>query len=216
MRRNVLWRGAHSPVKIILLIVCYLVPIPVFADGIGFWTDPLSSLKPMQVNEQRAVIAYKDGVQRMFIAINIQKPPSAQDTSRAGVWIFPVPGAPDRTKVEVAAFIPKLEGRGLDEACRGFRRWAKWVALNTQTYWFSLVDLIYMHGKAGGIGGTEGIVDGATSHKQIDQWGIHAEIITANSVDGLAHYLRKKNVNVAGEQLSSFSSYLSDKYVLEL
>ena len=59
----------------ILVILFLLIPTLATADGMAFsYRDGgASSLEPMAVDEQRAVIAHKDGVQRMFIARSISR-----------------------------------------------------------------------------------------------------------------------------------------------
>jgi len=193
----------------ILITLSLLVPALAAADGMAFVYRPTSSLEPLAVNEQRAVIAHKDGMQRMFIAINLENPPSAKDPSRSAVWIFPVPGTPDRADVDVTAFFPELTGHDVKSQFDDLMQVARWAPMGTQPH-FLLLALI---SRAAGVAGWQG-APGVTTHKEVDRWGIHAELISADSVDRLADYLRKKNVEVAEELLQPFTPYLSDKYVL--
>lgn len=213
----------------ILIILFLLIPSLVAADGMGFmyrYASPhrkASSLEPMAVDEQRAVIAHKNGVQRMFIAINLKNPPSSKDSSRAGVWIFPVLGTPDRADVEVTSFIPELKGRDVEQAAKRAMHDALWCLTASQPHFFAFrwggrwamfsgMSRIYMG--LGGMTGRAREVEGVTTYKRVDRWGIHAEIITADSVDRLADYLRHHGVTVDTKQLHPFADYLSEEYVL--
>ncbi|WP_157212062.1 hypothetical protein [Desulfomonile tiedjei] len=202
---------AIERITAIAVILVFLCPALAAADGMAFRYGPASSLEPLRVDEQRAVIAHKDGVQRMFIAINT----AADDPAHAAVWIFPVPGSPDRADVDVAAFIPELTGRDVQQEFDEIMELAWWIPLITQPHFVPLP--FFAQFAAGPMGVRMGRFQGAegiTTHKEIDRWGIHAELITADSVDRLADYLRKKNVPVDQDRLAPFVAYLSDKYSL--
>lgn len=204
----------------ILCILWLVIPALAMADGMAFTFrhGPASSLEPLGVDEQRAIIAHKDGMQRMFIAINLQDPPSAEDSSRAAVWIFPVPGSPDKSDVDVTSFIPELRGYDVQQTFEMAMDALRFVPIATQPHFFPFA---FGHGRVSfslkrmGKGMPEEAgTSGVTTHKEIDKWGIHAEIITADSVDRLADYLHRKKVGVGEETLTPFAPYLSDKYVL--
>lgn len=208
--------AACSVVTSILTFLLLLIPAIAIADGMAFRYRPASSLEPLTVDEQRAVIAHKDGVQRMFIAINLQDPPSAEDPSRAAVWIFPVPGSPDRADVDVTSFIPELRGEDVQQTFKTAMEKLRWIPAATQPHFLPLAFGPMIAGRSvmGMPEGSAKGVPGVTTHKEIEKWGIHAELITADSVDRLSDYLHKKNVGVGEETLKPFTPYLSDKYVL--
>lgn len=195
-------------IVVFLLLVC---PTFVAADGMAFFYRPASSLEPLEVGEQRAIIGHKDGIQRMFIAINVDNPPSAEDASRAAVWMFPVPGSPASADVDVTDYVPDLTGKDVERAFRMEMKGAIWVPLASQPHLvpFALF-FLGAHASKGMLEGTLGV----TTHKKVERWGIHGELITADSVEHLADYLRKKRVEMEAERLSPFAPYLSDKYAL--
>ncbi len=51
-------------------------------------------------------------------------------------------------------------------------------------------------------------------HSEVEKAGIHAEVITADSLDALEAYLEEKQAGIAQEHLKSFEPYLCDDYVL--
>lgn len=208
--------AACSVVTSILTFLLLLIPAIAIADGMAFRYRPASSLEPLTVDEQRAVIAHKDGVQRMFIAINLQDPPSAEDPSHSAVWIFPVPGSPDKADVDVSSFIPELWGNDVQQTFEMTMDALRYIPIAAQPHFFPLafVHRRFSYGLARmGKGMPEG-APGVTTHREIDKWGIHAELITADSVDRLAEYLHKKRVRAGEDVLKPFAPYLSDKYVL--
>lgn len=213
-----------SVITSILVVLVLLVPALAAADGMAFTygpsrLGPASSLKPLEVNEQRATIAHKDGIQRTFIAINLGDPSTAKEASRAAVWIFPVPGSPDRADVNVTDFVPKLKGDDVEQAVTDVMDKARWIPLATQPHVlpFLAVERVLRrmpHGVYMGMLGRAEGSPGVAVHKEVERWGIHAELITADSVESISDYLRKKEVNVGEETFSSFAPHLSNKYSL--
>ena len=51
-------------------------------------------------------------------------------------------------------------------------------------------------------------------HTAVDRWGMRAEVVTAESPEGLAQYLREKGGTPDAAKLSAFEPYMSDQYVL--
>ncbi len=199
----------------LFVILLLLVPTLVIADGMAFVYTPTSSLEPLAVNEQRAIIAHKDGIQRMFITINLGDRWSADEASRSAVWIFPVPGKPDRADVEVTDFSPELTGDDVERAFRNATDAALLIPMASQPHFVAVV-LPVLFGAHGTrfLGRMPEGAPGVTTHKTVNRWGIHAELITADSVERLADYLHAKNVKVAPGRLSPFAPYLSDEYAL--
>jgi len=206
---------ADAGITGILLALLLLAPALVAADGMAFRYDHGSSLEPLHVDEQRAFIAHKDGIQRMFIAINLPDLSSGENTSTSAVWIFPVPGGADRAHVDVTDFMPNLKGEDVEQAFRNLMEYGPLIPMVTQPHFLPLFAFPFFRpfGYAGRLEGAQRF-SGVTTHKTVERWGIHAELITAVSMDHVATYLRGKNVNVEPELLNPFSPYLSDKYAL--
>jgi hypothetical protein len=85
------------------IVLMGMVPVSVRADG-KIW-DYGTSL-PVAENEQVAAIAFRDGIQKMILAVNFE----LSDTDGA-IWIFPVPGPPDEVSTEVLDIFPSFSGR---------------------------------------------------------------------------------------------------------
>ncbi|MFC1836028.1 hypothetical protein ACFL2Q_15130 [Thermodesulfobacteriota bacterium] len=117
-----------------VLSLLLMIPALAAADGMALTYGDTSSAELLRVSEQRAVIAHKDGIQRMFIAINLKAPPWSDDPSRAAVWIYPVPGTPDRADVNVTDNLPTVRGRDIRDNLELMLRRGQDLALGTQPH----------------------------------------------------------------------------------
>jgi hypothetical protein len=189
-----------SVVAAMLLGVC----VPVLGDGKAFRGRDFSSLSPVEQGEQRALILHRGGVEKMLIAVSLE----FEDEDN-GLWIFPVPGEPDNVKLDVLDSFPDF--RGVDprvEARRHLSRTVEMV-LGTQIYTVPIMRALRRVSMIAGRGGKL-----PTIHAEIEKWGIHAEVITAESVEDFASYLKDKEVGIDSEELGVFQDYLSEQYVL--
>ena len=96
--------------SLLLVVFILLFPAQAFADGKAFSGRDYYSLNPVAQNEQVAAISHRDGIEKMIIAVNFE----AKDSDKA-LWIFPVPGTPDQTKVDVAGSFPGFSGIELQD-----------------------------------------------------------------------------------------------------
>lgn len=173
-----------------------------FADGVAFKSRDFKSARPIIQNEQRAVIAHKNGTEKMLIAISL-----ALEDQENAIWIFPVPGKPETVKVDVLDSFPVFFGRDPRVEAYGILAGIRSLALLTQIYpAFTCVCLMPALQKSG-----EGE---AFIHGSIDKWGIRAETITAESLNALSNYLQEKKVGLDPNQLKPFERYLGSDYVM--
>lgn len=112
-----------------LAAACLLAPGVARADGVAWSGRDYSALAPLTQNEQMAAIAYRDGIERMVIAINVEM---AQEDK--GLWIFPVPGTPDQVKLDVVGSFPRFEGHDPRETARSGIRGLGRALRATQVY----------------------------------------------------------------------------------
>jgi hypothetical protein len=198
-----------------LLLVAILnlgVVATTFGDGVAFKGPDLdySSMRPIKQGEQRAVIVHRNGVEKMLIAVSLE----LEDEDK-GLWIFPVPGNPNTIKLDVLDSFPVFEGIDTwDEAQDLFGDIVK-LAFATQIYPtpFVLTSDLSMS-KSRSLGAHEEFK--VYTHYEVEKWGVHAEAVSAGSIEDLGGYLKEKGVGIETAELRAFEDYLSDKYVLVL
>jgi hypothetical protein len=177
-----------STVQFSVGVLLLLFPSTMFSDGIVF---DASSQRPLMELEQRAAISYREGTERMIIAIHFE----AKDAHSA-VWIFPVPAPPERTKIDVVDRFPTFHG---DDprwvASQGIHLWML-LARFTQI-WPVIFDSVFL------------VPSRSFEFMDVEKYGIRAEVIAAASPDALAAFFRTKNVQLSGEQLANFQPYFS-------
>jgi hypothetical protein len=86
------------------LFILLLMPSAI-ADGVIWRPD---NWQPLEQNEQRAVIAYQDGLEKMIIAVDFRM---AYDKA---VWIFPVPAKPQGVVIDVVTEFPTFRGKSIE------------------------------------------------------------------------------------------------------
>jgi len=157
-----------------------------------------SSLRPIEEKEQRAAIVHRDGIEKLVIAINIEP-----DDHDKALWIFPVPGTPSEVKLDVLDAFPRFSGFDPRRAAAERVGLIMMLARATQVYPL-IIDFIVFIGASPEF----------RVHQEIEKCGVHAELITVDSADGLASYLQDREAPALGENLVTFEPYLSDDYVL--
>ena len=190
---------------ILIVITLLSVCVPSFGDGKAFSGLDFSSLRPVMEREQRAVILHRDGVEKMLIAVSLEL--SEEDNA---LWIFPIPGAPERVKLDVVDSFPQFRGRDPRQKAKGIIMNVEIIALATQIYTVPFIMMMPHLGRDAGVADIKLF----SIHKEIEKWGIHTEAITAESIEGLEDYLKAKNVGIDKSELKAFEDYLSKEYVL--
>ncbi|MFB0554885.1 MAG: hypothetical protein ACETWQ_16390 [Phycisphaerae bacterium] len=187
-------------IAVMLLGVC----VPSFGDGKAFSGLDFSSLRPVMEREQRAVILHRDGVEKMLIAVSLE----LEEEDNA-LWIFPVPGAPERVKLDVVDSFPQFRGRDPRQKAKDIIMDVGIIALVTQIYTMPLIMTPHL-GRDSGVADFKSV----SIHGEIEKWGIHTEAVTAESIESLESYLQAKNVGIGRSELEAFKDYLSKEYVL--
>jgi hypothetical protein len=171
------------------------------ADGIAFKGRDWTSLIPAVENEQIAAIHHGDGVQRMIIAISFD---AEQDEQ--GLWIFPVPGTPENTFVDIQDRFPQFAG--YDPRQKAAERISTIMIATRAWEIFPLLleGLFFLPtlGRGGDI----------SVHQEVEKWGVRAEVVTAKSVESLAEHLQEAGTGVNPDHLNTLEPYLSEEYVL--
>jgi hypothetical protein len=183
-----------------LPVLCALLAAEAFADGKTF-LGPSSSLRPVNQDQQMAAIVHAGGVQKMLITVNFK----AEDADSA-LWILPIPGRPDGVKLDVADAFPNFVGRDFRRDARDVIFWFFNDTATTEIYTVILDAIL--------IPNLMGTRMGAGVHASLEKWGIRIEAVTAESLEELADYLQRNEVEVPEGDLASFEPYLSGGYVL--
>ena len=177
-----------------------LAPALALADGMAFKGYDTVSPRIAEQGEQKAVVLHRNGTEKLVIAISLD----LEDEDNA-VWIFPVPGSPDQVKLDVLNAFPVFHGKDVLQEGRASLRALFPGVRATQIYPLILE-----------LGTSAGRMGGVSRHGEVEKWGIHAETVTASSVDDLASYLETKEVRIPSKSLATFDTYLSDEYTLVL
>lgn len=209
-------KGRYLMQKVPTYVCCsalFLVGLAGWANADGMAYDR-SSLRPLYYDEQRAIISQRGGVEKMIIALNLEQAyymQTDQGLDVGGVlWIFPVPGQPERITLDILEAFPTMMGK--DVLYRAERlAWSIFALAAATQIPVSMVTAgialpYFISYKA-----SRPRVD---KHLEVNKWGIHGEVVTADSMSSLATYLRRNKVSVVEEYLRPFQPYLSDKYVL--
>lgn len=169
------------------------------ADGKAFGYRDFTTLQPVTQHEQVAAIHLHDGIQRMLIAVNVDL-----EEDQHGLWIFPVPGRPETTQVDLVTEFPVLRGRDPFGAAReGLSNLG--LATRASQVYTVLCCLPGLSMTRGGI---------AQEHVTIEKWGLRAATVSADSVDALATYVQQQHPAVTPADLASFEPYCNADYVL--
>jgi len=194
-------RETFRRVVFLLLASITLLPHLAPADGMLYSGRDRLALSPLLPDEQVAAIVHGNHTQRMVIALRFR----VKEQDKA-VWILPVPGTPERIKMDVVDSFPRFRGRNPRSDAALLCSMLFSLVRATQG-WPLLLDIIGLNLRFKGR-------PAVAVYSEIEKWGIHAETITAKSMEDLTAYLREKNAGIDVEHLRSFQSYLSDQYVL--
>jgi hypothetical protein len=193
--------------QLLAVLAACLLPLAAFADGKSFYETKkdTSSYETALQNHQRAVISFGDGVEKMLIAVNYR-----DEVGARGLWIFPVPGTPDKVRIDLTDVFPSFGG--VDERPRAdgiIDKSMLWMRASQLYPWPVDFVLTRKPGKK-----AEGGPQGVEVHQVVEKYGLRAEAITAPSLDALADHLRTGELNVPRDQLEAFRPYLTEKHVL--
>jgi len=183
-----------------------LLPRTARADGKAFRGD-WGAMIPIVQDSQHAVIVHGAGVEKLAIAISL----SLEEQENA-LWVFPVPGPPKQVQIDVLDSFPQFSGENPRETAREAVE-ALISAMRTSQLYPLLFAVLKPVRMAAGAAASQAALE---VHEQMEKWGVHAETVTADSVNALAAYLREKKLGIPHGELASFEPYLSSDFVLVL
>lgn len=184
-----------------LFLLLFLVLIPaVTADGVIWRPD---RWEPLEQNEQRAVIAYQDGLEKMIIAVDFRM---AYDKA---VWIFPVPAKPQKVVIDVVTEFPSFRGRSME----GYiQQPIKRAGLGIVYPFFIPTTTIPVEEFYPRYYPFMAEISGVVVHEHLEKEGVTVELVTAESGDALYNYLLSKGLNVQKSAISIFDGYIGREY----
>lgn len=168
-----------------------------YGDGKAFFSKDRQTYFPALEHEQRATIAYKDGIEHLVLAITLD----LKDDEH-GVWIFPVLGNPNQIRLSLIDRYPQFNGEDPREIVAEKFDTVNFAVTATQV-WPILVGGFTMAGKSM-------IHSGTTA----DAWGIHTEIVGGDSIEELQAYLTDKGTNISRSELETFNDYIGKNHSL--
>lgn len=190
--------------KSVLAILCVnIVANFAFADGKAFSSVDFASFRSLQENEQRAYLSCDGTTQRMLIAIELDRPDSA--TNSRALWLLPIRAAAADVKMDLMKDMPRLVGHDPRKQASDWFYQLGAITRLTQV-WPMLFDSLFLPSLSR--------PRNAESFQQVDQFGLHSEVIAADSVDALHEYLEGKAATINSDELASFAPYFDGKHCI--
>ncbi len=184
-------------------LVLLLLSAPLLADGVAFKGVDLSALHPAEENEQVAVIAHRDGRQRMCILCRFD----AEEAEKA-LWIFPVLGAPSSVTVDMCDELP-APSYGSDPVAQARSQLGDWMMLaaTTQVWPFPVLGCLMPTLSRSRSAGVD-------VYAQAERWGIRVEVVQADSVEALQAHLADGGATAPRGALDAFAPYVGASHAL--
>jgi len=208
------WKGLYMRTRIVLmlLIVCLLVLPSAFADG-GFFIRDKDMWRLFTEEQQYCAINHKDGVQRMILTIDT----ADELVGDKAVWIFPVPAAPESTKIYIIKGFPFLAGYDLDEQADKDISSAYWGMVASQVYTFPFALLLsrggfMMLGSGAARLSDKGYLEGVTVYETIEKMGLTTELVSATDADSFSKYAAKNKLTLPDNFESILKYYIGKDY----
>ncbi|GAB4337889.1 MAG: hypothetical protein Kow0099_11500 [Candidatus Abyssubacteria bacterium] len=148
-----------------LMVLCF--PALAFADGKVFKGRDNSAFIAATENEQCAAISHDGAVQKMVISVAFE----AEENDN-GLWIFPVPGAPEQVEVDLIDSFPAFTGADPREEARG-RLKEFGVLMRLPLIVPAFLELSHRASMPAGR---------FEEYKEVEKWGIRARSATAVSI----------------------------------
>ena len=92
-------------IQLFLFLIVTTFSMSVFADGFVLVSHVSEGWELGNETEQKAIITYEDGIQKMILRIGL-----AKEQQKDAVWIFPVPSAPEDISIDITTNLPQFEG----------------------------------------------------------------------------------------------------------
>ncbi len=174
---------------------------PVFADGFIFVRHMHEGWELGEETEQKAIINYEDGLQKMVLQIGL-----TQEQNKDAVWIFPVPSLPDKVYIDVTAKLPEFEGTDIIGKAKGSIEAIAYGLLSTQIVPIAPIYLVSSAMMSIGSG-----MHDVEVHKRVVKGGITTEVITAQTGSNIRQYLSSLGLSVNESMVPVLDQYIGKK-----
>lgn len=202
-----------------LYIACasafFLLPVSAWADGAMMKSGKMGGWEFFSEERQSANITYDAGIEKMYLNVDVK----IADSSSI-VWIFPVPAAPDKVSVDIAAENQRYFGEKLSAIAKKQLKETRYSLLKTQLYTISPMwgrfrgDIRgLIGGAASTLGASAGNEGGSVQvHAHLEKEGMITEVITAKNGADIYSYLRKSGLKVEDGAIKVLDHYISKDF----
>ncbi|MCJ7740112.1 hypothetical protein MUP32_02215 [Candidatus Microgenomates bacterium] len=213
----------NHTINIILLTVLVLSSFPnhVFADGMVIHRpDPYSNRWDYSSeNNQQAFINYENGIEKLIISIDVDKPKTSEM-----LWLFPIPSNPEKVVVDIIKNLPKFSGEEISGKAKTQLSGIRNFLLSTQIY---TLPYVMLYGRSGGYGtklsmnmpvagGFGSIQESAEQdvvvYDHVEKEGMITEIITAKTSRGLYDYFKSKDLDIDKGTIPVLDQYIGKDF----
>ncbi len=190
---------------VIFILVCLVKVLPIPADG-GIVIYDEDMWKMFDEEQQYCAINYHNGIQHMILTVNTVKNVNVEKA----IWVFPIPGNPENSDIDIMEGFPPLYGLTLKADTR--RQVGYLYAIIALTQIRPYTSLL-LSGEGGSVGGGEESKDEEiTIYKSITKKGLTTELISTYNVDSLSSYLRGKNLSLPDHFELILEDYIGSRY----
>lgn len=190
-----------------LFLLTFLTPA-IVGDGCVF--IPTVDEWIMSYEEKQiALINYEDGMENLTIVIEMENSNLQADQA---FWLFPVPGNPDNSDIDIIKNIPFYLGGYND-----IRADAKEAVSNSMVMMvysqphLSLIPLFW-YLSSGVMTGNIAYDKNLNIHQHIEKMGLTSELISAKTSDAINTYLDDKNITLSEDALNIIDEYVGNDY----
>jgi hypothetical protein len=186
----------------VVIGITFILAQNVSADGMAF-VLPEDSWVVMRENSQTAAINYENGVQKMILAVGM-----ANMSGQKAVWLFPVPGDPEKVKIDLVEKLPQLRGGNVTYEARRDVKNAFAILSATQVCTLPLALLTGYSSMGVGLLSAGGI----DIYEHIEKYGVTTELVSAEDANTLYSYLSGKGLSLPPEAFDIIEGYIGKKY----
>lgn len=179
-----------------------LLPFAIFADGcLHIYDSETWHLSPEEM--QYCFINHREGYQTMLLTIQLE----GNLEGEQGVWIFPVPAAPEKSTIGRVRHFPRLRGYDVVEQARTAIDDSFDLVRLTQLY-----PLLFYFNKGKSAGGDLTDREGVTVYQSIEDSGMTTELISVSDPAALNRYVADKGLHLPDKSMAVLEEYIGKDY----
>lgn len=197
----------------ILAFAIALYPGPAAADGIVMKPHE-DGWRPATENLQQALITYRDGIERLTVAIEVNEP-----DAKSMVWVLPVPAAAKQVHLDVLANFPQTRGTEVYGGALDYLDKMRMTAVIMQVWpptAYMLMNLLASSGNRempkAAAPAPMAAAQSVMVHERVEKQGMVSEVITAREGSALYAYLAGKGLNIKAGAVPTLDFYIGKDY----